>query len=298
MIVLTDIEDVRAHLRAERLAAAREGKELQVGFVPTMGFLHDGHASLLRNARMDNDLVVLSIFVNPIQFGPNEDFERYPRDRDKDMSLAKREGVDIVFLPTVEEMYPEPTKTKVLVSELTDHLCGAARPGHFDGVTTVVNKLLNIVAPQRAYFGQKDAQQVAVVTQMVMDLNMDVEIIPCPIVREEDGLALSSRNVYLTPDERQAALVLSRSLRQAEQLARESEEATVEDLSQELVQMIESEPEAKIDYAEVRRFPSLASLPGSMRVKEVEGKILLAVAVKFGTTRLIDNVILTMEGDK
>ncbi|WP_110932526.1 pantoate--beta-alanine ligase [Paenibacillus bouchesdurhonensis] len=298
MIVLTQIEDVRAHLRAERLAAAKEGKELQVGFVPTMGYLHDGHASLLRSARMDNDLVVLSIFVNPIQFGPNEDLDRYPRDRDKDMALAKREGVDIVFLPTVEEMYPEPTKTKVLVSELTDHLCGATRPGHFDGVTTVVSKLLHIVVPNRAYFGQKDAQQLAVITQMVKDLNMDLEIIPCPIVREEDGLALSSRNVYLSPEERQAALVLSRSLRQAEQLARQSEGATAEDIFQELVRTIETERAAQIDYAEIRRFPSLAPVSGSLPVKEIEGKILIAIAVKFGATRLIDNVILTMEGDK
>lgn len=298
MIVLTEIKDVREHLRAERFAAAKEGRELQIGFVPTMGYLHEGHASLLRSARMDNDLVVLSIFVNPIQFGPNEDFDRYPRDSDKDMALAKREGVDIVFLPSVDEMYPQPTKTRILVSELTDHLCGATRPGHFDGVTTVVGKLLHIVAPHRAYFGQKDAQQVAVVTQMVIDLNMDVEIVPCPIVREEDGLALSSRNVYLTPEERQAALVLSRSLRQAEQMAREREGATIAHILQELVRTIESEPAASLDYAEIRSFPSLASLPGSMRAKEAEGKLLIAIAVKFGTTRLIDNVILTMEGEK
>ncbi|WP_055107799.1 pantoate--beta-alanine ligase [Paenibacillus ihumii] len=298
MIVFTEIKDVREHLRAERLAAAKEGRELKVGFVPTMGYLHEGHASLLRSARMDNDLVVLSIFVNPIQFGPHEDFERYPRDSDKDMALAKREGVDIVFLPSVNEMYPQPTKTKVQVAELTDHLCGAARPGHFDGVTTVVSKLLNIVAPDRAYFGQKDAQQVAVVAQMVKDLNMDVEIVPCPIVREEDGLALSSRNVYLSPEERQSALVISRSLRQAEQVAREQEEATAEDIVAELVRTIESEPAAKIDYAEIRRFPSLESIPGSMRVKDVEGKLLIAAAVMIGTTRLIDNVILTTEGVK
>lgn len=298
MIVFTEIKDVREHLRAERLAAAKEGRELKVGFVPTMGYLHEGHASLLRSARMDNDLVVLSIFVNPIQFGPHEDFERYPRDSDKDMALAKREGVDIVFLPSVNEMYPQPTKTKVQVAELTDHLCGAARPGHFDGVTTVVSKLLNIVAPDRAYFGQKDAQQVAVVAQMVKDLNMDVEIVPCPIVREEDGLALSSRNVYLSPEERQSALVISRSLRQAEQVAREQEEATAEDIVAELVRTIESEPAAKIDYAEIRRFPSLESIPGSMLVKDVEGKLLIAAAVMIGTTRLIDNVILTTEGVK
>ncbi|MGG4551117.1 pantoate--beta-alanine ligase [Paenibacillus humicus] len=298
MIVLTEIRDVREHLRAERFAAAKEGRELQVGFVPTMGYLHEGHASLLRNARMDNDLVVLSIFVNPIQFGPNEDFDRYPRDRDKDMALAKREGVDIVFLPSVDEMYPQPTKTKVHVAELTDHLCGAARPGHFDGVTTVVSKLLNIVAPDRAYFGQKDAQQVAVITQMVQDLNMDVEIVPCPIVREEDGLALSSRNVYLSPEQRQAALVISRSLRLAEQMAREKESATAGDIASELVRSIEAEPTAVIDYADIRRFPSLESVPSSMRVKDADGKLLIAAAVKFGATRLIDNVILTMEGEK
>ncbi|WHX47340.1 pantoate--beta-alanine ligase [Paenibacillus woosongensis] len=298
MIVLTEIKDVREHLRAERFAAAKEGRELQVGFVPTMGYLHEGHASLLRSARMDNDLVVLSIFVNPIQFGPNEDFDRYPRDRDKDMALAKREGVDIVFLPSVDEMYPQPTKTKVHVAELTDHLCGAARPGHFDGVTTVVSKLLNIVAPDRAYFGQKDAQQVAVITQMVQDLNMDVEIVPCPIVREEDGLALSSRNVYLSPEQRQAALVISRSLRLAEQMAREKESATAGDIALELVRSIEAEPTAVIDYADIRRFPSLESVPSSMRVKDADGKLLIAAAVKFGATRLIDNVILTMEGDK
>ncbi|GIP58233.1 pantoate--beta-alanine ligase [Paenibacillus sp. FSL W8-0186] len=298
MIVLTEIRDVREHLRAERFAAAKEGRELQVGFVPTMGYLHEGHASLLRSARMDNDLVVLSIFVNPIQFGPNEDFDRYPRDRDKDMALAKREGVDIVFLPSVDEMYPQPTKTKVHVAELTDHLCGAARPGHFDGVTTVVSKLLNIVAPDRAYFGQKDAQQVAVITQMVQDLNMDVEIVPCPIVREEDGLALSSRNVYLSPEQRQASLVISRSLRLAEQMAREKESATAGDIASELVRSIEAEPTAVIDYADIRRFPSLESVPSSMRVKDADGKLLIAAAVKFGATRLIDNVILTMEGDK
>ncbi|MUG44652.1 pantoate--beta-alanine ligase [Paenibacillus woosongensis] len=298
MIVLTEIRDVREHLRAERFAAAKEGRELQVGFVPTMGYLHEGHASLLRSARMDNDLVVLSIFVNPLQFGPNEDFDRYPRDRDKDMALAKREGVDIVFLPSVDEMYPQPTKTTVHVAELTDHLCGAARPGHFDGVTTVVSKLLNIVAPDRAYFGQKDAQQVAVITQMVQDLNMDVEIVPCPIVREDDGLALSSRNVYLSPEQRQAALVISRSLRLAEQMAREKESATAEDIVLELVRSIEAEPAAVIDYADIRRFPSLESVPNSMRVKDEDGKLLIAAAVKFGATRLIDNVILTMEGDK
>ncbi|GJM73104.1 hypothetical protein HMSSN036_53200 [Paenibacillus macerans] len=175
-------------------AAAGKGEDLRVGLVPTMGYLHEGHASLLRKARGENDLVVLSVFVNPIQFGPNEDFERYPRDAEKDLALAEREGVDAVFMPSVEEMYPRPTRTKVKVAELTERLCGASRPGHFDGVTTVVSKLFHIVQPARAYFGQKDAQQVAVIAQMAEDLNFDVEIVPCPIVRE----ATASRSVRAT----------------------------------------------------------------------------------------------------
>lgn len=295
MIVFTEIAALKAHLRTERFAAAHEGKVLQVGFVPTMGYLHEGHASLLRYARKNNDLVVLSIFVNPIQFGPNEDFDRYPRDPDKDKHLAEREGVDVIFLPSVEEMYPQPTKTIVRVEELTERLCGAARPGHFDGVTTVVSKLLHIVSPNRAYFGQKDAQQAAVVAQMVNDLNMDVEIVPCPIVREEDGLALSSRNVYLEPEQRQAALVLSRSLRDAEQTVRENDQITAGEIFRQITRSIALEPAAQIDYVEISYFPSLIALPDSMSVKDAEGDILIAVAVKFGATRLIDNIILTKE---
>lgn len=289
------IVPLREQLKDARFTAAKEGKQIKVALVPTMGYLHEGHASLLRKARAENDLVVLSIFVNPIQFGPNEDFERYPRDPEKDLALAEREGVDFVFLPTVEEMYPEPTRTHIKVDGLTDVLCGASRPGHFDGVTTVVGKLFHIVQPDRAYFGQKDAQQVAVITRMVEDLNFDIEVIPCPIVREADGLALSSRNVYLSPEERQAALVLSRSLEDARAKAEGQTPVTAGELREEIREKISAEPLANIDYVEVSDFPELSPLAEDERVDAVgrQKGVLIAVAVKFGTTRLIDNVILT-----
>ncbi|RUT47618.1 pantoate--beta-alanine ligase [Paenibacillus anaericanus] len=296
MKVFTEISALRAYLKDTKFNAARSGQHLSVGLVPTMGFLHEGHASLMKRARMENDLVVLSIFVNPIQFGPNEDFETYPRDAEKDLALAKQEGVDVVFLPSVEEMYPRPTKTTISVKELTAKLCGASRPGHFDGVTTVVGKLLHIVSPNHAYFGQKDAQQVAVISQMVGDLNMDVQIIPCPIVREHDGLALSSRNVYLSPEDRKAALVLSRSLQQARSKAEESEHVTVGELRQEIQQMIQSEPLAQIDYVEFTQFPGMIPLDDITSLKDSEEDVLIALAVRFGKTRLIDNIILTKKG--
>ncbi|SMF42569.1 pantoate--beta-alanine ligase [Paenibacillus barengoltzii] len=289
------IVPLREQLKDARFTAAKEGKQIKVALVPTMGYLHEGHASLLRKARAENDLVVLSIFVNPIQFGPNEDFERYPRDPEKDLALAEREGVDFVFLPTVEEMYPEPSRTHIKVDGLTDVLCGASRPGHFDGVTTVVGKLFHIVQPDRAYFGQKDAQQVAVITRMVEDLNFDIEVIPCPIVREADGLALSSRNVYLSPEERQAALVLSRSLEDARAKAEGQTPVNAGELREEIREKISAEPLANIDYVEVSDFPELSPLEEDERV-DAAGRqkgVLIAVAVKFGTTRLIDNVILT-----
>lgn len=295
MMTFTNIRPLREQLKEARFTAARNGKPIKIALVPTMGFLHEGHASLLRKARAENDLVVLSIFVNPIQFGPNEDFERYPRDPEKDLALAEREGVDYVFLPSVEEMYPQPTRTNIKVAGLTDVLCGASRPGHFDGVTTVVGKLLHIVQPDRAYFGQKDAQQVAVIVQMVLDLNFDVEIIPCPIVREADGLALSSRNVYLSAEERQAALVLSRSLLAAQAKANTEANVTAGEVLAELRDAIGAEPLAVIDYVEIADFPGLSPLAGEDRL-DVAGRrsdVLIAVAVKFGNTRLIDNVILT-----
>ncbi|MGG3453307.1 pantoate--beta-alanine ligase [Paenibacillus rhizolycopersici] len=295
MMTFTNIRPLREQLKEARFTAARNGKPIKIALVPTMGFLHEGHASLLRKARAENDLVVLSIFVNPIQFGPNEDFERYPRDPEKDLALAEREGVDFVFLPSVEEMYPQPTRTNIKVADLTDVLCGASRPGHFDGVTTVVGKLLHIVQPDRAYFGQKDAQQVAVIAQMVLDLNFDVEIVPCPIVRESDGLALSSRNVYLSAEERQAALVLSRSLLAVQAKANAEANVTAGEVLAEMRDSIGAEPLAVIDYVEIADFPGLSPLAGGDRL-DVAGRqsdVLIAVAVKFGKTRLIDNVILT-----
>ncbi|WP_044478896.1 pantoate--beta-alanine ligase [Paenibacillus antibioticophila] len=296
MNLFRNIQDLRQYLKQERLKAALEGKVLETGFVPTMGYLHEGHASLLREARRNNDLVVLSIFVNPIQFGPNEDFERYPRDEAKDLQLAEQEGVDAVFLPSVEKMYPAQTLTKITVSQqLTGGLCGASRPGHFDGVTTVVSKLFHIVEPERAYFGQKDAQQVAVITQMVKDLNMPVQIVPCPIRREEDGLALSSRNVYLAPAEREAALVLSRQLLHVQELINEGGTLTAGEAKETLLHAFTAEPLAEVDYVEVVRFPGLQPLGDSERIAQ-DGEVLVAVAVKFGSTRLIDNVILSKKG--
>lgn len=284
MRVVRSIEQLR-----EALEYMRAGGHTPIGFVPTMGYLHEGHASLLRRAGEMSNTVVMSIFVNPLQFGPNEDYESYPRDENRDLELAEREGVDIVFIPSVEEMYPQPTRTKVSVSSLTDRLCGASRPGHFDGVTTVVNKLFNIVRPDYAFFGLKDAQQVAVLSRMVSDLNMGVKIIPCPIVREGDGLALSSRNVFLSSEERHQALVLSGSLRAARAAIEEGKVRTVAEAQQLLESVISGSPLAVIDYAEILTFPGLETLEGDTLLSEVDGEIIMALAVKFGRTRLIDN---------
>lgn len=297
MKVFREINELRKYLKSERLASAGQGKFIQTGLVPTMGYLHEGHASLLRKAREENDLVVLSIFVNPIQFGPNEDLDKYPRDEKNDLQLAEREGVDAVFLPSVDEMYPTPTKTKVTVQQLTSTLCGASRPGHFDGVTTVVSKLMHIVQPDHAYFGQKDAQQAAVISQMVKDLNFDVRIVPCPIVRESDGLALSSRNVYLSPEDRSAALVLSRSLLALKSKIELGDAVTAGEASKEIKNSISAEPRATIDYVEIVTFPELSVLEPDQVLAQAEDEILVAVAVKFGTTRLIDNIILTKKGE-
>lgn len=286
MKVIRTIEELRTEIRHRRSSFPGP-----VGLVPTMGYLHEGHGSLMQRAREMTGTVVLSIFVNPIQFGPGEDFETYPRDEERDLAVAQSNGVDIVFIPDVQEMYPQPTKTKVAVSELTSLLCGASRPGHFDGVTTVVNKLFNIVKPDFAFFGMKDAQQVAVIEQMVRDLNMDIEIVPCPIVREQDGLALSSRNVYLKPEEREQALVLSKSLKTAlEQL----EHGTVETAGEvrELISRIISESSiAVIDYAEVLAFPELTPVENETRLVDTDSVTILALAVRFGKTRLIDNAL-------
>lgn len=289
MKVIRTITEVRQEI--SRLRQSMGTSEAVVGFVPTMGYLHEGHASLMRAAKEQSDIVVLSIFVNPIQFGPNEDFDSYPRDEARDVETARLQGVDIVFIPSVNEMYPEPTQTTVSVSQLTDRLCGASRPGHFDGVTTVVSKLFNIVQPQRAFFGMKDAQQVAVIQQMVNDLNMAVEIVPCPIVRESDGLALSSRNVYLSAEQREQALVLSQALRTAQETIDTSPSITAADIRVMLRKVIQASPLAVIDYAEIQAFPSLQPLADHEKVYGRED-VLIALAVKFGKTRLIDNIKL------
>ncbi|WP_379129287.1 pantoate--beta-alanine ligase [Paenibacillus sp. sgz500958] len=286
MRVVRTIEQLR-----EAIEYMRDGGHGPIGLVPTMGYLHEGHASLLRRAGEMCGTVVMSIFVNPLQFGPNEDFASYPRDEQRDLELAEREGADIVFIPSVEVMYPTPTRTKVMVSGLTTQLCGASRPGHFDGVTTVVNKLFNMVQPDYAFFGLKDAQQVAVLRQMVADLNMNVTIIACPIVREEDGLALSSRNVYLSEEERRQALVLSRSLREARAAVDEGRATTVLEVKEILSSIIAESPLAVIDYAEVLTFSGLESLDSAAYLAQTGGEVIMALAVKFGRTRLIDNVV-------
>jgi pantoate--beta-alanine ligase len=257
-----------------------------VGLVPTMGYLHEGHLSLARAARAANAHVVASIFVNPTQFGPDEDFERYPRDAERDLSLLEREGVDVVFMPAVEEMYPDGASTFVDVSgPVTEVLEGAARPGHLRGVTTVVAKLFNIVEPARAYFGQKDAQQLVVVRKMARDLRMPVEIAGCAIVREPDGLAMSSRNAYLSPEERQAALSLSMALRRAEELFA-SGERDAERLRGAMRDVLGAEPLARVDYVSVADPDSLQELA------RVETSALASLAVRIGSTRLIDNTVL------
>lgn len=287
MKVIRTIDELRAELRQRQQSGLG-----RIGLVPTMGYLHKGHASLMRRAREMTETVVLSIFVNPIQFGPGEDYETYPRDEERDLNLARDEGVDVVFIPTVETMYPQPIKTKVTVAEITSLLCGASRPGHFDGVTTVVSKLFHIVKPDYAFFGMKDAQQVAVIEQMVRDLNMDITIVPCPIVREADGLALSSRNVYLKPEERAQALVLSRSLKKTREAIASGQLVTAGQVRQLLRKTISVAPLADIDYVEVATFPELAALKDEQIISDVNGRVLLALAVRFGRTRLIDNTLL------
>jgi len=256
-----------------------------VGLVPTMGYLHEGHLSLMKKARKLCDIVVISIFVNPTQFGPQEDFEKYPRDMKRDAALAEAVGVDAIFAPEAAEMYPPDFCTYVEVGGITEKLCGRSRPGHFKGVATVVTKLFNIVQPDLAVFGWKDAQQALVIKQMVRDLNMDVKVITGPTVREADGLAMSSRNVYLSPEERKAALVLPRSLEAAREAVGNGERDAVK-IKDMVVDMIKSEPLAEIDYVEICRLPDLKE------VASIEGQVMLAMAVKFGDTRLIDNVVL------
>ncbi len=278
MKIAETIAEVRDQVRAWR----KEG--LTVGLVPTMGYLHEGHKSLIDQAVGENDRVVVSVFVNPIQFGPSEDLASYPRDLKRDAALCEAAGADLVFHPSDGEMYFDDFCTYVDMDDLTKGLCGKTRPTHFRGVCTVVSKLFHIVAPDRAYFGQKDAQQLAVIRRMVRDLNFDLEIVGCPIVREEDGLAKSSRNTYLSEEERQAAVVLHQGLLAGEQLIKTGE-TDASKIVGAITDVIGKEPLARIDYVELVEWDSLKP------ATSVRGEVLAAVAVYIGTTRLIDNFI-------
>jgi pantoate--beta-alanine ligase len=269
----------------EELRSFRLGLDGSVGLVPTMGYLHEGHLSLARRARAECAHVIVSIFVNPTQFGPKEDLSKYPRDLDRDLSLLETAGVDLVWTPQPEEVYLPGFQTWVEVQEMTRPLEGAMRPGHFRGVTTVVAKLFNAVQPDKAYFGQKDAQQAAVIRQMVKDLNFPLELIVCPTVREPDGLAMSSRNVYLDPRQRKAATVLYRSLTAAK-AAYQQGEHDAERLRQIMKDAIAAEPSAQMQYVSCADYETLQEL------ETVTGKALLSMAVFFGKTRLIDNLVL------
>ncbi|MGD9666940.1 MAG: pantoate--beta-alanine ligase [Synergistaceae bacterium] len=282
MIISDSVQEVR------KVTANWKKRGFSVGLVPTMGYLHPGHISLIERARKENDMVVVSIFVNPIQFGPNEDLDKYPRDMAHDREVCEKAGAELIFAPQPYEMYPCENLAFVDIKGLGDGLCGAKRPGHFRGVCTVVSKLFNIVLPDRAYFGEKDAQQLAIIRRMVNDLNFGTMIVSCPIVRESDGLAMSSRNLYLSPEERKAALSISRSLSAAKELMRKGEKNAVK-IREMIVAGISAEPLARIDYAEIVDSADLRP------VEKIDKPVLAAVAVYFGKTRLIDN--FTFEGE-
>jgi len=284
MKILTTVSELKAEIKSWK----RDG--FSIGLVPTMGYLHEGHASLIRRAVSENDKVVVSIFVNPTQFGPNEDFESYPRDPNMDSALCRANNVSAVFAPSVSEMYCRDAFTFVDVAYLTEPLCGRKRPGHFRGVCTIVSKLFNLTKADTAYFGEKDAQQLAVIKRMARDLNFDIEIKGCPIVRESDGLAKSSRNTYLNEKERTAALVLSKSLFHARDyiLSPEGKAAKAKDVITRITDEIMKEPLARIDYVEIVDSENLRD------ADELKGGILIAIAVFIGRTRLIDNVSLNL----
>lgn len=279
MEVVKTIKEVR------EIVAKWRSEGLSVGFVPTMGYLHEGHQSLIIKSAEQNDRTVVSVFVNPIQFGPNEDLEAYPRDLERDKQKVIEAGGDLIFNPEPAEMYPGHFTSFIDTTETTELLCGAVRPVHFRGVCTVVGKLFNIVCPDRAYFGQKDAQQLATIKRFVRDLNFPVEVIPCPIIREDDGLAKSSRNTYLNPTERQAALILSKSL-QLGKAAIDNGERDSQKVIKVIKDNLETEPLARVDYVEVVDFENI------QRIDRIEGETLVAIAVYIGKTRLIDNFIV------
>ncbi|OOB80178.1 MAG: pantoate--beta-alanine ligase [Epulopiscium sp. Nuni2H_MBin003] len=280
MEIITTIDNIRSKVKEWKLQG------LSVGFVPTMGYLHEGHISLVNESNKQCDKTIASIFVNPSQFGPNEDFEAYPRDFDRDCSLLEANGCDIVFYPEKNEIYPENFATYInIISDMPKQLCGKSRPIHFQGVCTVVAKLFNIVTPDKAFFGEKDAQQLAIIKKMVADLNIDVKVVPCPIIREEDGLAKSSRNTYLNKEERIAALILSKSIFLGKSLV-EKGERNADIILSAMIEMINSEPMAKIDYVDA--VDGLTML----KVKNITGTTLFAMAVNIGKTRLIDNFVV------
>ncbi len=289
MIISGKIEETREQIKKWK----REG--FSVGLVPTMGYLHEGHQSLMEAARRENDKVAVSVFVNPIQFGPNEDFASYPRDFEKDAALCERTGVDLIFHPEAEEMYDEDFCTYVDMDGLTKELCGKSRPTHFRGVQTVVSKLFHIIPADRAYFGEKDAQQLAVVRKMARDLSMDIQIVGCPIIREADGLAKSSRNTYLNAEERQAALVLSRSLTEGKRLI-EQGERDAQKVKRTIQAVITQESLAKVDYVEIVDFADITPLRNLEDARQ--GEVLCAIAVLIGKTRLIDNFIVKIDKAK
>ncbi|MDF2721634.1 MAG: pantoate--beta-alanine ligase [Paenibacillus sp.] len=282
------IQELRTQIKQARREVEQTKQTSSVGFMPTLGFMHEGHLSLIRRAKQENDIVVVSIFVNPLQFGKNEDFDKYPRDTERDVRIATEAGADFVFVPSVAEMYPSPILTTVVVGQITDVLCGASRPGHFEGVATVVTKLFQIVQPDKAYFGMKDAQQVAVIEQCVEDLNMPVQIVRCPTFREADGLAMSSRNVYLNGEERKQAVILSATLQKVGDWLQEPD-MNMERVTSLIRESIESVPLARIDYADIRTYPRLEPVTSMGQWRESD--IVVALAVKFGKTRLIDNRI-------
>lgn len=282
MQVVKTVKEVRDIVAAWR----KEG--LSVGLVPTMGYLHEGHQSLIRKSAEQNDRTVVSVFVNPIQFGPTEDLDAYPRDLERDKKAVEEAGGNLIFHPEPSEMYPEHFTSFIDTTETTELLCGAVRPIHFRGVCTVVGKLFNIVTPDKAYFGQKDAQQLATIRRFVRDLNFGIEIVACPIVREDDGLAKSSRNTYLNAEERQAALVLSQSLKKGKELI-ENGERDAQVVISAIKTNLEKEPLARVDYVEVVDFENI------QRVETISGETLVAIAVYIGKTRLIDNFIVEVQ---
>lgn len=279
---------IRTVQEMQQITIELRSKGQQIGFVPTMGYLHEGHATLLRQARKENDIVILSVFVNPLQFGPNEDFDRYPRDIERDERIAKEAGVDYIFYPSADEMYPKERTTTLEVVKRTDVLCGEKRPGHFAGVATVLLKLFNITMPNRAYFGMKDAQQVAVIEGFVTDFNVPVTIVPVEIVREEDGLARSSRNVYLSEKEREEAPHLYKSLCLAKEKIEQGQKSP-EQITTFIKEYIEANTNGTVDYADIYAYPDLT------KIEHIEGRIIIAIAVKFEKARLIDNITFTVE---